>query len=72
VRGKSKAGDGSAHYDREQTFPPGTHQAEINLAVAAERARPGGLDLSQVWRSQLFVEKPTRPRTIYLHRVWLE
>ena len=44
----------------------------MDLAVAAKRASGGGLDLSQVCRSLIFVIEPKSSRTIRLHRVWLE
>ena len=72
LRGDPKRQADTPHYDSEQTFSPGTHVATIDLAVAADRARPGRLDLSQVWRSLVFVIEPDRRRTVYLHRVWLE
>lgn len=72
LRGAPNAQRETAHYDEERTFPPGTHRAEMELAVAAQRGSPDGLDLAQVWRSLIFVIEPKTPRTIRLHRVWLE
>lgn len=60
------------HYDTERTFAAGEHCAEVDLAAAAEQARPGRLDLAEIWQSLVFVIRPRGPRTIYLHRVWLE
>jgi hypothetical protein len=72
MRGRPKDGGSANHYDTERTFPPGEHRAEVDLATAAEKARPGRLDLSEVWRSLVFMVRPAAPRTITLHRVWLE
>jgi hypothetical protein len=60
------------HYQTEKTFGPGEHVFELDLALAAERSRPGPLDLSDVRLAQVFIVRPKAPRIVYLRRVWLE
>jgi hypothetical protein len=72
LRGGPDAAGVTSHYQVGHTFGPGTHRAEIDLALAAARARPDPLDHADLWWSQVFVDRPARPRVIYLHRVWLE
>jgi hypothetical protein len=72
VRGDAEATGQTSHYDVGQTFGPGEHQAELDLAVAAARARPGHLNLKDVRQVVVFVVRPSRRRAVCLRRVWLE
>jgi VanZ family protein len=71
VRGQAAAG-GSPHYQFEDEYPPGRHVVCADLATVARAAKPRPVDLAQVCYFQVFIYRPKSPRTIYLHRVWLE
>ncbi len=71
VRGRDAAG-GSTHYQFEKTYAPGEHTADVDLAAAAPQARPHPLNLADVRYFQVFVYRRDSPRTLVLHRVWLE
>jgi hypothetical protein len=62
----------STHYQFEKSYPPGEHHICADLATVAPLARPEPLDLTRVEAFQLFTYRPAEPRTILLHRVWVE
>ncbi|HEY8505726.1 MAG TPA: hypothetical protein VIL46_14170, partial [Gemmataceae bacterium] len=62
----------TCHYQRQQRFGPGEHLVRFDLPAVAPKADPRPLDLSDVWIIQFFLVRPQDPRTVYLHRVWLE
>jgi VanZ family protein len=71
IRGRGADGE-TTHYQFEKTYAAGAHTASVDLETVARRAFPTPLDLSEVRNAQLFIYRPDRPRTVYLHRVWLE
>jgi hypothetical protein len=71
IRGRG-SGDASTHYQFEKTYAARAHTVRVDLATVARRARPTPLDLSEVRYVQLFIYRPDRPRTVVLHRIWLE
>jgi hypothetical protein len=71
VRGRDAAGE-STHYQFEKTYAVGPHTVRVDLDTVARRALPTALDLSDVYCFQVFIYRPIRPRTVTLHRVWLE
>jgi hypothetical protein len=62
----------STHHQFEKVYPPGEHTVRADLAEVARRARPEPLDLTDVRHFQVFTYRPEQPRTVYLHRIWLE
>jgi hypothetical protein len=72
LRGGPDEAGVTSHHQFGRTFPPGDHVARMELPDAALLARPGSLDLGDLWWSQLFVVRPAEPRVILLWRVWLE
>lgn len=71
VRGQTAEGR-PTHYQFERTYAPGRHIVEVDLDDAARRAQGGVLDLTTVSCVQLFIYREHAPRTMRLHRVWLE
>jgi hypothetical protein len=71
IRGRDADGE-STHYQFEKTYAAGAHTVRVDLEAVARRALPTPLDLSEVRIVQLFIYRPDRPRTVDLHRIWLE
>jgi VanZ family protein len=71
IRGRD-ANDQSTHYQFEQEYAPGPHTVWRALDTVAREAAPRPLDLSAVRSFQVFIYRKDAPRTVYLHRVWLE
>jgi hypothetical protein len=72
VRGGPTEKNHTNHYQVAKTFPPGTHTMELSLIAATKFAKPHDLELSEVYFVQLFMVRPAAPRTIRIHRVWVE
>ncbi|HYT95358.1 MAG TPA: hypothetical protein VEL76_41955 [Gemmataceae bacterium] len=71
IRGYN-AQEPTSNFQEEKTYAAGTHVVRINLEAAAPRARNGPLNLAHIRRLVVFTYAPDRPRTVVLHRVWLE
>jgi hypothetical protein len=73
VRARDAQGHSCLYQDpQEKTYPPGEHTLRIDLEEAAPRARPAPLNLADVRRVVIFTYPPDRPRTVDVHRIWLE
>jgi hypothetical protein len=72
IRGGPDVSGQTTHYQTERVYEPGEHVARVDLPAVAPLARPRPLDLSGTWFVQLFVDNPPAPRSIRLHRVWVE
>ncbi len=71
IRGRD-ADDQSTHYQFEQEYAPGRHTVCKALDTIARQAKPRPLELSAVRSFQVFIYRQDAPRTVFLHRVWLE
>jgi hypothetical protein len=72
VRSGSGVKGRTTHYQVEKVYPPGDHKAYLDLELAARKAHPLPLDLTQVRYFHIFTYNPEATRTARLHRVWLE
>jgi hypothetical protein len=72
VRSGPGEADKTTHYEVRQTYAAGAHVFRLNLPSIVPQARPHPLDLADLWIVQFFIDRPQQPRTIELHRIWLE